>query len=427
MPKTGESKRMNKYFIMKRFLLFILIGNFINFTFGQCINFENGKSNWKLYNLAPNASAPTNSNMQTFQNGNNSSKGLYVEDKSGATNMYNNVDFVGDYTPYFGKCLCFDIKMMVNNATVKPYVIFYKGFNPSHKIEMGVNPQKAIKFTANSELPVNSTFKNFCVSFGKCDGSYLPNNIDGTWTVYGNGGCNTFQEVLSNVEGIMLSVDMGGWNGTEKFVVDNFCRDICRSGAEPIDAPNLPGPTEPFDKCDCIPENLYNTNLTASLFEPRDFSGQINSFKYKVKYDPSWSFGELNKAWNNWINLKYGLPANNLKHVVHQYMLFEITLNPNGTIASENKIDEFWSGPPYGYYPYSGNEFDITLSSNKNYLIRHGVYYGGIGNTKFILEDGCGWKETRYYLSTSSGETPKIKNNSEQQMKVIKFNDIKKM
>ena len=179
------------------------------------------------------------------------------------------------------------------------------------------------------------------------------------------------------------------------------------------------------DNCDCIPENLYNTNLTAALFEPRDFAGQINNFTYKVKYDPSWSFGELNKAWNNWINLKYGMPANNLKHVVHQYMLFEITLNTNGTIATENKIDEFWSGPPNGYFPYPGAEFDVTLNSNKNYLIRHGVYYGGIGSTKFILEDGCGWKETRYYLSTSSGETPKIKNNSEQQLKVVKFNEIK--
>lgn len=208
-----------------------------------CNNFENGLSNWRYHNT-PTGSAgpqPTTSCSVLNSPGSSSTTSMYVTDRSGSTVIYNDVDFTGDFSDYYGECMCFDINLEVNSTALKPYIIFYKDFDPTQKIEWGVNPRYAVRFTSSHNLPVNRTWKTICVSFDECVGDWLPNNNHGSWLIMGGGGCDTWYEVMSDVEGVLFSVDMSGWPGPEKFRLDNICLTPCPSDVVVQDPPTGSG------------------------------------------------------------------------------------------------------------------------------------------------------------------------------------------
>jgi hypothetical protein len=158
-------------------------------------------------------------------------------------------------------------------------------------------------------------------------------------------------------------------------------------------------------QCDCIPLTLYNEAVTYSLFSIENTSGDILNGTYKIKFqNPAFShFNSQNLAWNNWINTKYGFSGGLTHSVVHQFMLFELL--PNG---QEQQIgDTFWIDTPNYNNP---SIFNATLNYNKNYYIKHGVYYGQQNRGRSPLSDACPWLATDIYTirQTGPGITPQL-------------------
>lgn len=158
-------------------------------------------------------------------------------------------------------------------------------------------------------------------------------------------------------------------------------------------------PSTEFEECDCIPKSLYTDQLTSSLFEISNVSGPINNFTYNLIYKPTSSFAAQNRAWNNWINAKYG-PLG-IK-IVHQYMLYEYT--GSGSNINETLLEEFWGSNPYT--PHNGTNFKTKLNRNKKYYIKHGVYYESKVNKNHELIKNCPWQESRYYIYAATGGDP---------------------
>ncbi|GLR16585.1 hypothetical protein GCM10007940_12000 [Portibacter lacus] len=370
----------------------MILNSTISYT--QCNDFENNISNWLYYNTVTGASTPQPLDaVNTIQSpGFNSQKKLYVQDRGGSTFIYNPIDFNGNYSEYFGRCLCFDIQLLVNDAAVKPSVFFVSGFDPTQKISWGVNPQKTIRFTANQNLPANSYWKNICVSFDECSGSYLPNNVDGTWEILGGGSCQDFNQVLSNVQGILFNVDMSGWPGTEKFSLDNICRLDCRKGSEPY--PNPSGPSSPqFDLC-CPP--IDESDLTDQL----NLSGNLNT--YQPNLILTRSFKERIQAYVNYRKaLNPCFDHFNIEYVIRKPKTepntFDLAqaniLSRGATVFTPNQTNTTTWG--------QANLSDITLQTNKWYKLDFVFYGGPTSCADWEMIDECGVTSVEFNLQTN--------------------------
>jgi len=164
---------------------------------------------------------------------------------------------------------------------------------------------------------------------------------------------------------------------------------------------------KPIDDCDCIPEETYSLHLTGDAFEIKDVTGNFLNFTYKLRFKPNLQIASLSTAWNGWINALFSLSGGQQCLVVHQYMLYEYTSNSPGTIQTETFLEQFWSTPNYLSNP--GNNFNTTLQSNKKYYIKHGVYYGRKDGGKCKLAKDCPWKDTKLFINTYTGDTPKVR------------------
>lgn len=166
-------------------------------------------------------------------------------------------------------------------------------------------------------------------------------------------------------------------------------------------------PNPQIDECDCIPEEVFSVDLTSGIFELGNVSGPAGNFSYKLKFKPNSQYAALSTAWNGWINTLFGLGKGSQCQVIHQYILYEYTSTTPGAITTETYLEQFWSSP--NYLTNNGNNFTTTLSSNKKYYIKHGVYYGSPDGGKCLLEKECPWQETRFFIGTSTGNSPKVK------------------
>ncbi|MBS1494832.1 MAG: hypothetical protein JST55_15060 [Bacteroidetes bacterium] len=198
-----------------------------------CNDFENNNiSNWLTYNNFNGVITTQTSNLVMSTPGSNtpsSNYALNITDVYGSTFIYNPVDFAGDYTQKLGNCLCFDFKLTTNDegAFVHPRIFLVQNFNTSQPIAWGTNPTLAATFTATATITQNSNWVHVCAPIDLCSNGSLPSNSDGSWQMLNNGTCNDWQTLLSNVSGLMFSVDMSGWGGTEIFDIDNVCITNC--------------------------------------------------------------------------------------------------------------------------------------------------------------------------------------------------------
>lgn len=336
-----------------------------------CNNFEKSVSGWKFLNLASGSSNPVITSDLTIQSpGYNSNYSMYVQDKSGGTWIFNTQDYNGDYSKEL-KCFCFDIKLLNNNASLNPYFVLVQGFNPNIPIQWGVNPQIAARFTSSQVLQANNKWLNVCGSIQKCIGNSLPNNSDGSWEVLGNGSCQDFNNLLSNVEGVLFRVDMSGWGGNERFYLDNVCVKRCPDGKEPTD-PVEPG--KPFDPC-CPP---LTKNSMAELFTPT-FTGGANGY-YHILFNPTTDFKNLMQTYTDLIALTCG--ANGL------YFSWQLCDMGNGNIPGAGYCNtqiekEYFHFVPGGQgviqnttYQNTGffNESNAPCLPNRWYRITAGIY-----------------------------------------------------
>jgi hypothetical protein len=201
----------------------------------------------------------------------------------------------------------------------------------------------------------------------------------------------TFNSAIANfpangITHILITCDdvaSTSWN-KQYVYFDNFC----------LTRTTLPT----FSECDCIPQNLYNETITGSLFRPVIIGGDFLNYNYRLQFTNNAfsTFNAQNIAWNNWINTLYGFTGGNSNSVVHQFMLYEVL--SNGTEIQVGNT--FWlDAPNYN----NSNEFTSILSNNKNYYIKHGVYYGQRNQGVSPLATNCPWKESRIYMYHESG------------------------
>lgn len=214
-----------------------------------------------------------------------------------------------------------------------------------------------------------------------------PSSFTNTWTNQGV----TFNSAIANfpasgITHILITSDdlvSSSWN-KQYVYFDNFC----------LTRTSLPT----FSECNCIPLGLYNETVTGSLFRPVITGGDFLNYTYTLQFtnNPFSTFTSQNIAWNNWINALYGFSGGNSNSVVHQFMLYEVL--PNGTEVQVGNT--FWIDAPSYTNP---NGFGVTLSNNKTYYIKHGVYYGQRNQGASPLASNCPWIDTSIYMYHESG------------------------
>ena len=223
------------------FLSIIAITSFAQITPGNpCQTFDNQNiSNWVMHNtltpppnLAPsNTTNNLNANQTQGPTGIPSDFALRVKDMPGTTFIYNNQDFAGDYSAYYGKCLCFDYRVIVGDGTalMNPSIILSQGFDPLLTLSItNSNPSLAARFTSNLSISSDSGWVHVCAPISPSDiNGNLPSNADGSWTMYGGLGGNDWDNLLQNVGELIFSVDVSGWRVGEEFLLDNICFSNC--------------------------------------------------------------------------------------------------------------------------------------------------------------------------------------------------------
>ena len=251
--------------------------------------------------------------------------------------------------------------------------------------------------------PYNGKATNACRSYRKVNGI----STKAKWVWYDSNNSNSAKKVF------------GTGTNHKEFLIFRFpVKKIINGGS--AGTGQTTGPS--FSKCDCIPEDIYSVDLTSNMFFPKNISGPLNNFTYKLKYKGHPHMANLGDSWNAWINAKYGLSGNKSCQVVHQYILYKYTKNSSGGIQNEQMIEEFWVSP--AYLPSTQTNFNATLNSNTNYYIKHGVYYGRKDGGKCSIAEKCPWEESKFFLSTSSGPNPKIMI-SDEKGRSRKMHDIK--
>lgn len=276
---------------MKNLLLFLLSIVICQASFGQQNNFCYDYNN---YSLSP---SPVNSldNWQAlagqFQYSNSQSQDgnsdvyLRVYDRAGGSWAYNNTDFSGNWSQNGGnKCLCYDFRIFngVGNTTITPTSMYiYNGLSPTSASSMAV-------FNLTTGLSVDDGWVTICPPLQFADGNgNLPSNSDGQWAMTGGGTSSDWNNLLQNVSGIALRLDLPGTNSpSEIYGYDNICMKVC------------PQPTPIYDFNSCCPP--LNKESIADLFTHIP-TGSITS-PYQMEFNPPASFITQMQAYVNYLN-----------------------------------------------------------------------------------------------------------------------------
>lgn len=241
-------------------------------------------------------------------------------------------------------------------------------------------------------------------------GDVLTSNLIG-----GNGNVTVKVSSTTPFTKIILT-NIGGRTGWGQGNPCNFILNDCKSIK--------------FDNCtSCIPESLYNKDITKTLFSIIPVTATMNNFTYKLQFNSTQDFINLNKNWNNWINALVKPALGSLSRaqelecfgkggfvqVVHEFRLYDIT---NGTeIEMPNTVFHIHSGTNYANVNWQPQDhpFNAVLDFNKKYMIKHGVYYESTclkdNNAIKELIKTCPWKESR--LNTNRDIDKSNKNNEQ--------------
>lgn len=257
---------------------------YVGFSQNLCNNFNNqGISNWVTHNNSSGAISNVTNNLNANSNGplGAGDFALNVTDESGGTYIYNNSNFIGNYTKSLGSCLCFDFQLTTNaaGAFVSPSIFLASNFNPNAAISPGVNPSIMARFTSNLTITQNSNWVHICAPIDLCNNGALPSNNEGSWSMVTPGQiCNNWQSLLNNVTTVLFAVDMSGWGGTEVFNIDNVCVIGCPLNNEGY----------------CCP----GKNLVVN----GNFSNGNNGFMSQYNFDGTMSYGATTPGEYNIVN-----------------------------------------------------------------------------------------------------------------------------
>ncbi|NOT36657.1 MAG: T9SS type A sorting domain-containing protein [Saprospiraceae bacterium] len=170
------------------------------------------------------------------------SKILCGFDGSNASWMSNSVNYKGDWIKLHSKCeLCFDIRYDPgdNSQTTGNHIItiFNKGGLPIY------DPLNSLTTRSVFQVPlinaVGNAWKRICIPIDLSSATgTLPSNSYGTWTT--PIGPNSWNYLISNVDGISFSLDFaGGMFPSEKVYVDSICFESCPQPCCPVFRPTV--------------------------------------------------------------------------------------------------------------------------------------------------------------------------------------------
>lgn len=205
--------------------------------------------NWEVnYNGANQTRPGVTKALGSPGQGGPSDKYLEVTDESNTSVIWNKIDYGGDWTGLYGKCLCFDIQLKKVEAdtsgvvpTPHPYIGIFQGSDP-------LSAPLCATFSANITISMTSGWAHICVPLGPLDGSgNPPSNSEGQWRWRANNGVPQgtnadWPTLMGNVSGIWFSPDLTKVP-SEIYYYDNICIKDC-PGHEITPTPTVtPTPT----------------------------------------------------------------------------------------------------------------------------------------------------------------------------------------
>lgn len=197
---------------------------FYGVSFGQfCEDFNDQDiSNWNGVAAGANTADPFG------PSGNADDFFLHSYDASGASYIYNDVDYSGDWREYEGQCLCWDFQVIEDGGLgepLSPRLIIYSGPPTS--------PTASATFVATVQTTEGGGWVHVCAPIETCQGTDLPSNANGQWVMSAGLECDDWNTLLSNISGIRFFLDLTS-SPTEEYGYDNICIQDCDiQGGEP--------------------------------------------------------------------------------------------------------------------------------------------------------------------------------------------------
>jgi len=173
--------------------------------------------NWQT--LAANASIQVQGSTKT----------LHLQDQSGASWAFNNVDFPGDLIQA-GCELRYDVEYQAgasNGTTTSNSIHIYQGSSPA-----AATAKANFVLNSSSLIVSGAGVSNIVVPIELATGSALPSNAFGQWFLTGGAVIPTpadiaaFNTLIQNINGVGFFVDNGS-NPAEDWWYDNFCFQQC--------------------------------------------------------------------------------------------------------------------------------------------------------------------------------------------------------
>jgi hypothetical protein len=231
----------NLSFFTKNYVVWLIAMLFANFSFAQgfCTDFNNPSTTTSIGTGCTGVYTPSlldnwgAQNIDGLQYRNTNSQGgtsdyyLHLDDGScgnGGTIAFNDVDYSGNWLKFVSQeegCFCFDLRSFyIQTGTINGYnsLRIYDGPDP------GSSTLSAV-FTLTTPIDVSQGWVRICAPVALSDGTNLPGNADGQWTI-NTGLASDWDTLIQNVGSLAFGVDVAG--GDERWGIDNICiSEVC--------------------------------------------------------------------------------------------------------------------------------------------------------------------------------------------------------
>lgn len=228
---------MRKYICFAGLLL--VVSNL--FAQNNCSDFDNVQTTNLLGQIGTNAQIGNGfgnwmqrcSQMGVYNDINslNGTNYLFLNDvgcSNGGSIVWNSIDYSGNWIAN-ASCLCYDFNVIRNGNNKPPppsILTIYNGADP-------LSSTLSATFVLNSPIIEGSGWYSICPPIALSDDvGNLPSNNLGFWRINNNGTAGDWDTLITNVGGIMFSVDIGG-SPTEQYGIDNICFQNCPPNQQP--------------------------------------------------------------------------------------------------------------------------------------------------------------------------------------------------
>ncbi len=346
---------MKNLIIVSFFLTTGLIG-FSQANF--CFDFNNYSATASPINPLNNWQAINGDFQYSNNQSQNGNSDLYLRayDGSGSSWAYNTVDYAGDWSgTRGGTCLCYDFRVFVGipGTTSTPSSMYiFNGSSPANANSMAI-------FSLTTALDIKDGWLTICPPLQLADtNGNLPSNSDGQWVMTAGGTANDWNNLIQNVSGIALRLDMPNGPPTEIYGYDNICMKDCPT----------PYPVYDFDPC-CPP---MNKESLADMFTHVP-TGSISS-PYHMQFTPTTAFLTQMQAYVDYLNAIN--PSVNGLYFTWRIMDMGDGPAPLTNYAGNGQIggDVFNHFTPGGSTINNSNFFPPQLDINHWYKIHVGMY-----------------------------------------------------